>query len=365
MARPERHPLYRTRWCAFHIRSHGCRWGDACWHCHSEEDFVRRPRAHYTFPLDLRLLPADADVPVTTLRGPQWSGWQEQDKWQRRGGWGADWHAWMDDWSGWDTFWHAWMDDWSGWDADWHAWKDGWSDWDDADWQPVAQWETDEEAAAHLTDLDAFVAAQISAQALTPDATYESPENTDEQPSVDIRPMMPLADPKLAALIRACSQCRPATLPADAPLPPPADPPGPSPAVPPDTRLLVATPLASPPADPPATRLLIATPLASLPPETPATRLQGAPPLPSLPPVPPATNLKNAPPPPPESLAPIVPCVPPPAPPEGPVQVPPPGASSAPTGTPVPPRIPRLDLTILSPARPDDPFEPEAVLFNC
>ena len=319
MAAQQNHPLYRTQWCQFFMRSHGCRWGDACWHCHSEEDFVRRPRAHYTFPLDLRELPADADVPVTTLGGPRWSGWQEQDKWQRRGGWGADWHAWMDDWSGWD--------------ADWHAWKDGWSDWDDADWQPVAQWETDEEAAAHLTDLDAFVAAQISAQALTPDATYESPENTDGQPSVDIRPMMPLADPKIAALIRACSQCRPATLPADPPLPPPADPA--------DTPL----PADTPPADPPATRLLTATPLASSSGSDNLAYLDhkgrwksDPPPQNSTAPPsdPPTTRLTQAPPPPPSSWMPTMPCLPPPPPP------------------------PRLDLTILSQPLQDDPFDTDA-----
>ena len=299
MAAQQNHPLYRTQWCQFFMRSHGCRWGNECWHCHSEEDFVRPMRAHYTFPMDLRLKPADADVPGTTLQqypqeadvpgttlqGPQEGGWQRQ-RWagsQYWRGWGADWHSWMHDWSGW------------------------------GDWRSRTGWETESEPDAHTKAIDDFLAAQATA-----DATAESAHTTggadDEQESVAFQPMRPLADHRLAALIRACSRsCH--DLPADTPLPPAVDPPRPS------------------PADPPATRLLIATPLASPPPETPATCLQGAPPLPSPPSDPPTTRLEQAPPPSPSSRMPGIPCFPPP------IQEP-------------LPMIPGLDLTVLTPPPP-------------
>ena len=342
------HPQYRTKWCEFFVRSHGCRWGNECWHCHSAEDFVRpmrahsekdvvRPmRAHYTFPMDLRLKPADADVPGTTLQqypqeadvpktvpadpapgsqtvpadpatlqGPQEGGCQRQR------------------WAG-SQYWRAWGVD------DWHNWMHDWSGW--GDWRSRTGWETESEPDAHTKAIDDFLAAQATA-----DATAESAHTTggadDEQESVAFQPMRPLADPRLAALIRACSRsCH--DLPADTPLPPAVDHPRPS------------------PADPPATRLLIATPLASPPPETPATCLQGAPPLPSPPPDPPTTRLEQAPPPSPSSRMPGIPCFPPP------IQEP-------------LPMIPGLDLTVLSPPLQDDPFDPDADgheddgLFGC
>ena len=33
------HPKYKTRWCDFHFRSHGCRFGDNCNHAHSYRDY--------------------------------------------------------------------------------------------------------------------------------------------------------------------------------------------------------------------------------------------------------------------------------------------------------------------------------------
>ena len=285
---------------------------------HSEKDVVRPMRAHYTFPMDLRLKPADADVPGTTLQqdpqeadvpwttfqGPQEGGWQ----WQSRAG---------------SQYWKAWGVD------DWHNWMHGSGS---GDWSSRTAWETESEAEAHTRAIGDVLAAQTTA-----DATAESAHTTggadDEQESVAFQPMRPLADHRLAALIRACSRsCH--DLPADTPLPPAVDHPRPS------------------PADPPATRLLIATPLASPPPETPATCLQGAPPLPSPPSDPPTTRLEQAPPPSPSSRMPGIPCFPPP------IQEP-------------LPMTPRLDLTVLSPPLQDDPFDPDADgheddgLFGC
>ena len=307
------HPLYRTQWCEFFMRSHGCRWGNECWHCHSAEDFVRPMRAHYTFPMDLRLKPADADVPGTTLQRPQESGWK-----RRR-------------WAG--------SQNWSGRGADGHSWTDDGSFW--GPWQSGAQWETESESDAHVTAIADFLAAQAPA-----DATAKSAHTTggadDEQESD------PLADPRLAALISAnearlaallsaCSLKRPS--PADTPLP--ADPPVPPPADPPGTPL----PAETPPADPPATRLLTATPLASSSGSDNLAYLDhkgrwksDPPPQNSTAPPsdPPTTRLAQAPPPPPSSWMPTMPCLPPPPPP------------------------PRLDLTILSQPLQDDPFDTDA-----
>ena len=33
------HPLYKTEWCHFHWRSHGCRHGDRCWYSHGIYDY--------------------------------------------------------------------------------------------------------------------------------------------------------------------------------------------------------------------------------------------------------------------------------------------------------------------------------------
>ena len=33
------HPLYKTTWCDFHWRSHGCKYGDGCTHAHNIWEF--------------------------------------------------------------------------------------------------------------------------------------------------------------------------------------------------------------------------------------------------------------------------------------------------------------------------------------
>ena len=33
------HPLLKTTWCDFRWRSHGCRWGDRCYHAHSIAEY--------------------------------------------------------------------------------------------------------------------------------------------------------------------------------------------------------------------------------------------------------------------------------------------------------------------------------------
>ena len=84
----EQHSQYRTRWCEFFWRSHGCRWGDACYHCHYWEDFAHSMRPHFTFPYDVRELPADGDVPATTLQRQQWErqqwGYWADPRWRRQ-----------------------------------------------------------------------------------------------------------------------------------------------------------------------------------------------------------------------------------------------------------------------------------------
>ena len=37
------HPLYKSKFCEFVWRSHGCRYGDKCWHAHSWQDYRGPP----------------------------------------------------------------------------------------------------------------------------------------------------------------------------------------------------------------------------------------------------------------------------------------------------------------------------------
>ncbi len=32
--------MYKTQWCHFYYRSHGCRWGDRCYHAHDYTDYL-------------------------------------------------------------------------------------------------------------------------------------------------------------------------------------------------------------------------------------------------------------------------------------------------------------------------------------
>ena len=41
------HPFLKTQWCDFHWRSHGCRWGDKCWHAHSIYEYKGRQDEPY------------------------------------------------------------------------------------------------------------------------------------------------------------------------------------------------------------------------------------------------------------------------------------------------------------------------------
>ena len=94
-----RHPLYKTQWCEFFWRSHGCRWGEQCWHCHRDADFVRRQ------PLDWKVFDvrqgsdcADADAGARRSQSGWWDGVEQDHA-------GADWLRWWDDRQGlWDDF---------------------------------------------------------------------------------------------------------------------------------------------------------------------------------------------------------------------------------------------------------------------
>lgn len=70
------HPLYKTKWCEFHWRRHGCRYGAACDHAHGIEDYkgprdkwveyyIRIGKAHNVYPQVP--IPAAKDVPSRSM----------------------------------------------------------------------------------------------------------------------------------------------------------------------------------------------------------------------------------------------------------------------------------------------------------
>ena len=259
--------------------------------------------------MDLRLKPADADVPATTLQGPQTSGWQEQD-WagsQNWRGWGARSSDWQPDARG--------SDWWSARGSDWRSW---WGD-----WQPDAD---DED---HLTGIVEFMATD-AAEAAAATLPAVPPLEADPPATLEAGPPTPPADP-------------PATLLAGPPTPP-AD----SPATCANKLIrLILEKLVlrhnlrvTPPAEPPTSILHLPTTIIKL-------RKLVLKPTPTLP------------------SASLVPCLPPAPVSNWPVQVPPPPSTAKDPITPVPPKIPRLDLTILDNPQ-DGPFDPEGMgLLEC
>ena len=324
----EQHSQYRTRWCEFFWRSHGCRWGNQCWFCHTEEDFLDAPmRTHYILPIDLRLKPAEADVPASRWdtsnnEEAEESWWAGEESWSS---WGS---GWWHNWAGLSQYWSSWG---SGWDGGWQDTSTEWQDGQDTspEWQ--------EALMAMAVQADKVCQAE-GADAQLAHATGGA---EDQEPSVAKQQAISCADAKLAAVIAhtkylVTALTSLAALEADPPVTLEADPPGGS---------LEAGPPPLPRDHPPATSLLSGLVLHPCPPAPPATC--------SMPPPPPNWAVQ----------------IPPPrATPSAPAPAPDRGRSinrddrgryrgPAPARTPVKPRIPHLDLTILSHNPQDDPFE--------